>query len=146
MYPDVRSPKYLPVRTVVKYYDNHLDHRASRNRLISKSLLKTALIDEHWLVENEQKTVPQDKEFWLVDIVHETCAGEPRGAFLTHPIRKVEYESIGKLLPGMFEEKWYGEADSNLLVLEPKVGGVAWMLPWLHRIRIRHAYAVIVSQ
>lgn len=145
MYPDVRSPKYLPVRTVVKFYENHLDHRVNRNRLISKSLLKTVLIEEHWLVEHEAKA-PKDKEFWLVDIVHETCAGEARGAFLSHPIRKVEYQSIGKLLPGMFKETWHGEGDAKLLVLEPEVGGVAWMLPLLHRVRIKGVYAVIVSQ
>lgn len=144
MYPDVRSPKYLPVRTIVKFYGNHLEHRSNRNRLISKSLLKTLLIDEHWLADHAARA-PKNGEFWLVDVVHETCAGEKRGAFLAHPLRKVEYDQIRKLLPGMFEEAWHGEGDARLLVLEPKVGGVDWMLPLLHRVRIKGAYAVIVS-
>lgn len=146
MFPDVRSPKYLPVRTVVKWYDNHQEHRSERNRLISKSLLKTMLIDEQWLAKNADKQKPQDKEFWLVDVVHETCAGQPRGAFLAHPIRPVQFEKVAKLMPGMYEEKWYGDGEKKLLMLEPKTGGVPWMLPWLHRIRIKDAYAVIVSQ
>ena len=146
MFPDVRSPKYLPVRTVVKFYENHQEHRADRNRLISKSLLKTMLIDQHWTAQHSDKRMPKDKEFWLVDVVHETCAGEPRGAFLAHPIREVKFEQLGKLLPGMFEEKWYGDGQQKLLMIEPKTGGVPWILPWLHRVRIKDAYAVVVAQ
>lgn len=146
MYPDARSPEYLPVRTVAKFYDNHQEHRSDRNRLISKSLLKMMLIDDRWAVENADKPMPKNGEFWLVDVVHETRSGQPRGTFLAHPIREVKFDQIVKLMPGMFEEKWYGEGDKKLLMLEPKVGGVPWILPWLHRIRIKDAYAVIVSQ
>lgn len=146
MYPDIRSPDYLPVRTIVKFYTNHLARRSARNKLISKSLLKTVLIDETWL-DGEPKVVPADGEFWLVDLVHETCAGEPRGAFLCHPIRKVEFDQVNRLLPGMFEERWHGaDGQKSLLMLEPKVGGVNWMLPLRHRNRIKDVYAVVVSQ
>ena len=145
MYPDVRSPGYLPVRTIVKFYQNHLDKRSARNQLISKSLMKTVLIDDHWLADHADKT-PQDGEFWLVDVVHETCSGQPKGAFLVHPIRRVDYAGVAKLLPGMYIETWHGDGDKKLLMLEPKVGGVDWMLPLNHRVRIKDAYAVIVSQ
>jgi hypothetical protein len=145
MFPDIRSPKYLPLRTIVKFYYNHLDRKADRNQLISKSLGKTLVIDHHWL-DNDPAQVPKDKEFWLVDLVHETNAGEPKGCFLCHPIRQVQFDGLTRLMPGMFAEHWHHDGASRLLVLEPEIGGVDWILPARHRNRIRDAYAIIVQQ
>lgn len=145
MYPYYNSPDYLPVRTIVKFYENHQQHRSERNELISKSLLKTVLIDECWFDGQPERT-PQDGEFWLVDLVHETRPGEARGAFISHPIRRVCVDQVNRLLPGMFDEAWHGTDNPKLLVLQPKIGGVNWMLPLRHRNRIQDAYAVVVSQ
>lgn len=145
MFPDFRTPGYLPVRTIVKFYHNHYltsphpheQAKVERNGLISKTLLKTVVIDDAWRGEG-----PKDKEFWMVDLVHETRAGEKRGCFIAHPIRLVDFSKVNRLLPGMFLERRIG----GLLLLEPKLGGVNWMLPARHRNRIKDVYAVVVVQ
>lgn len=145
MYPDVRSPNYLPIRTIVKFYHNHQDHRGERNQLISKTLGKLVMIENAWDVREHPRR-PADGEWWMIDLIHETRVGEPFGCFLCHPIRPTTFEKLNPLLPGMFKESWYGETTPKLLVVEPKVGGVDWMLPQRHRMRVKDVYAIVVSQ
>lgn len=149
MYPDARTPPYLPVRTVVKFYQNHyatsqLPHeqaKVERNSLISKTLLKTVVIDDAWHPKPGLRA-PVDKEFWMVDLVHETRAGEKRGCFIAHPLRQLDFAQMNRLLPGMFIERRV----NGLLLLEPKLGGINWILPARHRNRILDVYAVVVVQ
>lgn len=131
---------YLPVRTVVKFYENHDENNA--NKLFTKSLRKIGFIDKKWS-ESDHKETPEDHEFWLVDIVHETCSGEPKGCFILHPIRKVDADSLNRLLPGMYSE----EDHNGCMILEPKVGGVNWLLPQrLYKQAMEDIYAIVVRQ
>jgi hypothetical protein len=132
--------EYLPIRTVVKFYDNH--EPSNSNKLMTKTLLKAGFIDNEWLDGNPKSERPADGEFWLVDVVHETCAGQPKGCFLLHPIRKIDPSSLSRLLPGMYDEV----ERSGCLVLEPKTGGLNWILPLRHKKSILNIYAIIVSQ
>jgi len=134
------TPDYLPIRTVVKFYENH--EPTNSNKLMTKTLLKVAFIDNEWMDSNQKAEIPKDGEFWLVDIIHETCQGQPKGCFLVHPIRKVDSTSLSRLLPGMYDEI----NRSGCLILEPKTGGLSWLLPLRHKQSIKSIYAVIVSQ
>ncbi len=127
------------MRTVVKFYTNH-DER-NTNKLMTKTLLKAGFIDHDWL-DKAPKVEPQDGEFWLVDVVHETCPGKPKGCFLLHPIRPVDPSSLNRLLPGMYSE----EHKSGCLVLEPKTGGLNWILPLNHKRAMKEIHAIIVKQ
>lgn len=141
-YPNFRTPSYLPVRTVVKFYDNHLPEgsRRDNNTLISKTLKKVAVIDSEWAEQNATR-LPSDQDFYLVDVVHETCPGLCKGCFIVRPIRKVDGADVGRLLPGMFIEHEH----QNLLIAEPKIGGVYWILTLKHRQALKH-YGVVVKQ
>ena len=130
---------YLPVRTVVKFYENH--ETTNANAIFSKTLLKVAFIDHDWK-DKGQPEEPKDGEFWLVDVVHETCAGQPKGCFLLHPIRKVEATMLNRLLPGMYDEINH----NGCMVLEPKSGGVNWLVPQRHKKAVKDAYAIVVKQ
>ena len=130
---------YLPIRTIVKFYDNH--ETTNTNKLMSKTLGKVAFIDNQWFDKTNGSTNPLDGEFWLVDVMHETCANQSKGCFLLYPIRKVDATSLNRLLPGMYSEKRCG----GCLVLEPKTGGINWLLPLNHKRSIRDIYAVIVT-
>lgn len=133
-------PDYLPVRTVVKFYDNH--EPTNRNKLMTKTLLKAGFIDNDWLDSHPDQQVPKDGEFWMVDVVHETCAGKPKGCFLLHPIRKVDPSSLNRLLPGMYHE----ENREGCMMLEPKTGGLNWILPLRHKRAVKSVYAIVVVQ
>ncbi len=132
-------PAYLPIRTVVKFCRNPDERHA--NRLFSRTLGKIAFIDHRWS-DGQPEVTPVNGEFWLVDVVHETCAGEARGSFLVHPIRLVEERNLKRLLPGMYQERRHGK----VLLLEPDIGGCRWLLPLLHRKAIADIYSVMVIQ
>lgn len=134
---------YLPVRTVVKFYDNH--EPTNSNKLMTKTLLKAAFIDNDWM-DKGPNIIPKDGEFWLVNIVRETCPGQPKGCFLLHPIRRIEANSLSRLLPGMYREHHY----NGCMVLEPQhtgneTGEINWILPLRHKKAIKNIYAIIVS-
>lgn len=145
----IEPPSYLPIRTLVKFYRNHLaDHedeavrgKAARNRIVSKTLGKTLVIDSGWFAEKRDR-IPHNGEFWLVDVVHETRVGRRAGVFIARPIRPVDRHEIIPLVPGMFREHRHGD----LLVLEPNHGGVAWYMPLNHRRAVPEIYAAIVQQ
>lgn len=140
---DRRVPEFLPVRTVIKFAQN--PNKKADNKLFSRTLGKYAFIDTHWLERNPDATLPQPGEFWFVDVVHETCHGQPNGSFLVHPIRVVAESDCKRLVPGMYEEHRYG----GVLLMEPAFGGCAWMSPLVHRKSISltsDIYSVIVMQ
>ena len=124
----------------MKFYENHLP--SNNNKLMTKTLLKVGFIDNDWLDKSNGARVPADGEFWLVDVVHETCASQAKGCFLLHPIRLVDSTALNRLLPGMYEE----HHEEGCLVLEPKTGGINWLLPLTHKKSIVGIYAVIVRQ
>lgn len=129
-------PPYLPIRTIIKFYDNV--QRRHRNALFSRTMRKIAFIDSAWSGEVR----PAHEEFWLVDVVHETCPGEARGCLLVNPLRKVEFGSIGWLVPGMFTEHNHG----GFLVLVPHTGGVNWMTSKSFKVAIQGVHAIVVQQ
>ena len=129
---------FFPIRTVVKFYENHKPSNA--NKLFTKTLRKIGFIDNDWL-HQQPDLQPQDHEFWLVDVVHETCHGEGKGCFLMHPIRAVDANNLNWLLPGMYRE----ETHDGLVLLEPNNGGFHWLVSR----RLKHAvkgYAIIIRQ
>lgn len=130
---------YLPIRTVVKFYTNHDERNA--NKLMTKTLLKAGFIDNDWL-DQGHNAEPQDGDFWLVDVVTETCPGKPKGCFILHPIRKLDPGSLNRLLPGMYIEKNI----DGCLVIEPKTGGLHWLLPLNHKRAMRDVHAILVKQ
>jgi len=134
---------YLPVRTVVKFYDNH--EPLNSNKLMTKTLLKAAFIDNDWK-DKSPDIEPKNGEFWLVNVVKETCPGQPRGCFLVHPIRQVDAGNLNRLLPGMYVERDF----NGCMILEPKNIGnyseeIHWILPLRHKKAIQSIYAIIVS-
>jgi len=134
-----RNPiTYLPCRTVIKFYPNH--QPSNHNKIMSKTLLKTTFIDDAW-AEKQPEAAPQDGEFWIVDVVHETCPGQAKGCFLVHPIRKIEPNMLNRLLPGMYDENM----TDGCLILIPKAKGLHWLLPLSHRRQIKNVYAVMVQ-
>ena len=136
-----RNPvSYLPLRTIVKFYENHMADNS--NKIMTKTLLKVGFVDNEWLDTSNGSRAPKDGEFWLVDVVHETCPYKAKGCFLMHPIRLVDNTSLNRLLPGMYTERREG----GCLILEPKTGGINWLLPLTHKRSILDIYAVIVSQ
>lgn len=134
-----KSLPFLPVRTVVKFYENH--DPSNINKLFSKTLRKIGFIDQEWLNEQPERQ-PQDHEFWLVDVVHETCHGEGKGCFLLHPLRPVEAETLNWLLPGMYSE----EIHDGLVLLEPNNGGIHWLVSRRLKQAVKGSYAIIVRQ
>ena len=140
--PDIhyrQANSYLPIRTVVKFYTNHKERNA--NELMTKTLLKAGFIDNEWL-DKKPDIRPQDGEFWLVDVVRETCPGKPKGCFILHPIRSLDPASLNRLLPGMYTE----ETVSGCLVVEPKTGGLNWLLPLNHKRAMKDIHAILVKQ
>lgn len=134
-----RDIDFLPVRTVVKFYENH---QPNANDLFTKTLRKIGFIDKDWSVAKPPGAPePSDKEFWIVDVVHETRHGEGRGCFLLHPIRRIDADSLNWLLPGMYSEESY----DGCLVLEPSSGGLHWLVS--RRLKnVVDGYAVIIRQ
>lgn len=130
---------YLPLRTVVKFYTNHDDRNA--NKLMTKTLLKAGFVDNEWLDQGPQEE-PSDGEFWLVDVIKETCPGKPKGCFLVHPLRRLDPGDLNRLLPGMYTE----ENVDGCLVIEPKTGGLNWLLPLNHKRAMRDVHAILVKQ
>ncbi len=137
--PERNDIDYLPVRTVVKFYENHEPSNA--NKIFSKTLRKVAFIDHEWLDSNPNIS-PEDGEFWVVDVIHETCPGQGKGAFLLHPLKKIEPGELNRLLPGMYDE----DNHNGCLILNPKNGGINWLVPKRHKQSVKGAYAIIVKQ
>jgi hypothetical protein len=106
---------------------------------------KIAFIDNDWMDDakpDDDRRSPSDGEFWLVDVVHETRRGSAQGCFLVRPIRLVAPADLSRLPPGMYEEQRFGDC----LVLEPKIGGIHWILPLRHKHLLRDVYAVVIRQ
>lgn len=132
-----------PIITVVKFYDN--PHKNSKNKIITRTLLKIGVVDTRWLTRNNnKKEFPKADEFWKVKIIKELEDGIAKGCFLLEPIEKIEEDDFTILLPGMYEEKII----NNKLIIEPKTEKkINWVLPVSVKktMKEKNIYATIIK-
>lgn len=125
--------------TICKFYTNPSPSE-NDNALISRTLLKVAVIDRRWTPTYGQK--PRDGEFWQVEVVREF--GEAmKGCFLLHPLARIHSSEVRSLIPGTYDI----EEESGLVVITPHNPG-SWVLPLPHRKLLAtkyDAYAIIVD-
>ncbi|MFA5750084.1 MAG: hypothetical protein WC895_02595 [Candidatus Shapirobacteria bacterium] len=131
--------------TIIKF---HLNTDKGPNTIISRTLLKTAVIDRQWKPEDENnipgvtEQFESDGELWKVKVLRDTASGRVAGCFIVQPICKVEPDEIVHLIPGLYETENY----NGLVVLTPNKAA-NWMLPLENKKLIaqtQKAYAVIV--
>lgn len=102
---------------------------------ISRSMGKLAI------VENNTEADVRDKELWHCKIIKEIHPGQNRGAFIIKPLKRIEPESIKKLIPGFYTEKDQG----NALILTPKENkSDYWVLSRVTRSVYTEKYSIIV--
>jgi hypothetical protein len=111
----------MSMQTVVKFHNRQAPpgERPGGHPIVTSTMGKKGLVDMRWR-PSASKTLPADGEFWRVEILRETRAGQNRGAFILRPIRKVELASIRHLIPGMFETVVRG--GGAVLVVTPSAG------------------------
>jgi len=126
--------------TVCKFYKNPSTTNEP-NTVISRTLLKVAVVDRRWKPVCGQRE-PTDGEFWKVSIVRE-FGRAMKGCFLVHPIHRVYDTEYRTLIPGTYDI----ESEDGLIVITPHNPG-NWILSIEHRkiLTARHnAYALIVD-
>jgi hypothetical protein len=130
--------------TLVKFFKN--EQNSTDNKVISRTLLKVALIDKNWQSVTDNGTprdYPQAGEFWKVRILKETCVGMVRGCFIVEPIEKIGEDSIVHLVPGMYDE----QVSNGVLVVVPRDQNVNWILPLPHKkyaAATKNVHAVVI--
>ena len=115
----------------------------TENSVISRTLLKIAVVSRHYKQKNPEK-MPKHGELWKCRVVKEINSGHNRGCFVVEPMEQIDDKSILHLIPGWYDEKF---VNGHLLIV-PRRTGPNWLLPLLHK-RImadeRGAYCVIVQ-
>jgi len=104
--------------TLVKFHENKRPDAAENNKVITKTLGKTGVLD--WDKVAEHGRVPKDEEFWFVEVVREKGAGTPRGLFLLNPLEQINILDNGKpdivrMIPGTYKTEKVG----NTVLLHP---------------------------
>lgn len=131
--------------TLLKFHNNP---EKGENSVISRTLLKAAVIDRRWKPKPDQEipgtseSFTKEGEFWKVRIVRDTAPGRIAGCFIVEPLCKVLIDDIVHLIPGMYTDT----IEKGLVILHPSQ--VAnWILPLENKklIAKQHAaYAVII--
>jgi len=131
--------------TLVKFHENKRTD-ATDNKVITKTLGKTGVLD--WEKVREHGRVPQDEEFWFVEIVLEKGAGTPRGLFVLNPIKKVDTLENGRpdiirMIPGTYSSK---KIDNAVLLYPSQLSedclGPNWICSLSVRKKIMNKYKV----
>lgn len=104
--------------TLVKFHENKRPDAAKTNKVITKTLGKTGVLD--WEKVEEHGRVPKDEEFWFVEVVLEKGAGTPRGLFVLNPLEQIGTLDSGKpdivrMIPGTYKTEKVG----NTVLLHP---------------------------
>jgi hypothetical protein len=136
------------LRTVVKFFTNVQPRGGGtiegkpkiHNHLITRTLGKLGVVDSKWQ-PSEDSNIPNDGEFWLVEILRETSPAKAQGVFVLAPIRRIETSDVQRLAPGMYEE----ESDEGTVIITPRLReDFYWMLPLSLRKAMIDTNAVVV--
>jgi len=130
--------------TILKFFTNDgKQENTLKNDIISRTLLKIAVISKYYIEKNPDK-VPKQGEIWRCDIVKETCSGKSKGCFIVEPIEKINEKDIIHLIPGLF----YRKLINKRLIIIPKKPELNWILPLTHKhlmVETDGAYCIIVQ-
>lgn len=133
-----------PVVTICKFFKNSNTNSKGNNPVISRTLLKVAVVNKDWYPQRGQKE-PKEGELWRVKIVKEINQGNNQGCFLVEPIKKLDEAEMCFLVPGTYSLKCM---DNLLIVVPLKNQGANWILPLTDKKILaaqEKAYAVIVQ-
>lgn len=129
------------METILKFFKNK--KQGDTNELISRTLLKIAVISRHY----NQGSGPKPKlgELWRCRIIKEMNSGTSKGCFIVEPMEQVSEDQIIHIAPGMF----YKKLIKNRLIITPKKEwlGHSCILPLQHKHILAEecgAYTVIV--
>ena len=113
------NKKVRDVKTLVKFRSNN-DNPHSRNRIITNTLGKIGFINQLY-----RGVLPQDEEFWLVNIDAVITRGTPvSGVFILTPIQVVPREDVDYIMPGMYTY----DDDSGIRYVRPKMPFGYWLM------------------
>lgn len=130
---------------ILKFFENtSYKGESTDNEVISRTMLKIAVVSRHWRDKNGNEAMPKHGELWRCKIVKEINSGKNKGCFIVEPITKVGDKEITHLIPGWYDSK----AVNGRLIIIPRKTHVNWILPLTHK-RImaeeHGAYCVIVQ-
>tara|TARA_Y100000815_G_C13093048_1_gene406406 strand:+ start:29 stop:514 length:486 start_codon:yes stop_codon:yes gene_type:complete len=135
------------MEAILKFFEN-TSHKPSGspdgNEVISRTLLKIAVVSRHFRQKHGPDAVPKHGELWRCTIVKEIKSGQNKGCFIVEPLQKVDDNSLTHLIPGWYDVKLV----NGRLLIYPRKQGINWILPLTHK-RImseeNKAYCVIVT-
>lgn len=128
----------IGVITLAKYYHNR--DTESTNRIVTRTLGKFGIINKDYKGE-----IPKEDEFWLTKIVDNIKPTEHIGCLIVEPIKKIEYENVGILLQGMYDEV---PSDNPCLVfIKPKEAfkNSIWQLPLEDKKKYKNKSVIVIQ-
>lgn len=125
--PLVRLPWSLMI-TILKFFENTNKTTADDNSVISRTLLKIAVVSRHYKTM-PGVTLPKHGEIWRCRIVKEISSGINKGCFIVDPLELLDETSIVRLVPGLFCKK----VVKGRMIVYPKKPGYNWILPLTHK-------------
>lgn len=136
------------MEVILKFFEND-DYKGAKkggneNEVISRTMLKIAVVSRHFRQKHGDDAMPQDGELWRCKIVKEINSGKNKGCFIVEPLEKLDDQSITHLIPGWYDIK---SVNGRLIVI-PRKRGINWILPLTHKrlLSDEHGvYCVIVT-
>jgi hypothetical protein len=130
--------------TVLKFFSNTDEKKKDEIPIISRTLCKISVVSKDYAGD-----VPNDGEWWWVQIVQETFAkgsnsNNLSGVFVVEPIRPIKRRVL-RLIPGMFTYR----LEQEVLIIRPNQNiELPWIMPKQSRDQLRKkhkALSVIVD-
>ena len=140
------------MEAILKFFEN-TSHRPqedkgdgkNENEVISRTLLKIAVVSRHYRQKHGDAKMPKHGELWRCRIVKEINSGKNKGCFIVEPQEKVNDGTLMHLIPGWYDEKL---VNGRLIIVPRKQEkGLNWILPLTHKRLMSEeqaAYCVIV--
>lgn len=134
------------METILKFITNTQGGDSSPNFVISRTMLKIAVISKYVLEKASREQLPRHGELWRCQIVRETRAGQNSGCIIVEPIERIDENDIVKLMYGTYTTKLI---DKKLIVRPmPEHRGSNWVMPLHHKKMLAEeykAYCLIVD-
>lgn len=137
------------MKTVIKFFRN--DNPTKGNIICSATLGKIAVPDRIWLDDNQHRIKELENAFWLVDVTKETEPGQPRGCFITTPIKPLTKNPPEdwpqKLTPGFFIRSFFN--GMQIVTVNADHRDYFWIVPLSLKRKWRQenpeTYAIVVD-
>jgi hypothetical protein len=137
------------MEVILKFFENTnykgtKEGSGNENEVISRTMLKIAVVSRHFRQKNGDEMMPKHGELWRCRVVKEINSGKNKGCFIIEPLAQIDEQNLTHLIPGWYDSKLV----NGRLIVIPRRQGVNWILPLTHK-RImseeHEAYCVIVS-